>query len=206
MVTLGCPKCWEVMDVYGLDDDILEFLPKPCAAGILLYPITQISESKENFLGTPIEKSENMVFFKQQVSNACGTIALLHAIGNNTDKIPLPAESLLGHIFSDKSHQCSEPIEKKLENIHTEISKEGQTAVNVEDIKTNLHFVVLCEVDGQIIEFDGRKDGPVSHGPVSGRGLLNDAATVTKKFMKRDANELNFSLMALCRSDSQEIA
>ncbi len=71
---------------------------------------------------------------KQTISNACGTVALIHAIANNADKLDLGS----GYIreFLDATKDCSpEERAKKLEEyndicaVHDTIAKEGQTAV-----------------------------------------------------------------------------
>ena len=37
---LGVPKKWSIVDVYGLDEDALAYIPKPVLALILLCPGT----------------------------------------------------------------------------------------------------------------------------------------------------------------------
>ncbi|BHF62862.1 Ubiquitin carboxyl-terminal hydrolase isozyme L3 [Sparganum proliferum] len=56
-----------------------------------------------------------------------------------------------------------------------------------------------CALEGQteLIELDGRRDGPVCHGTTSAGSLLEDACNVVKKFMERDPENLHFSLIAL---------
>ena len=37
---IGVPKKWNVIDVYGLDSDLLAVLPRPVLSMILLYPLS----------------------------------------------------------------------------------------------------------------------------------------------------------------------
>ena len=51
-------------------------------------------------------------------------------------------------------------------------ANEGQTKPPELDEVVSLHFVALVERDGQLWELDGRKSGPVPHGPTSQQTLL----------------------------------
>ncbi|KAL6985914.1 Ubiquitin carboxyl-terminal hydrolase 3 [Sarracenia purpurea var. burkii] len=88
---LGLPKDEaECYDVYGLDEEILEMVPKPVLAVLFLHPIT-IQSEEERILQDSVNKEPNsgVYFMKQTVGNACGTIGLLHAVGNVTSEIKL---------------------------------------------------------------------------------------------------------------------
>jgi ubiquitin carboxyl-terminal hydrolase L3 len=81
-------------DVYGLDDELLQMVPQPVLAVLMLYPITKENEEQshkdqENQEKTGQAVPSDVYFIKQTIGNACGTIALLHTIANNTDKLVL---------------------------------------------------------------------------------------------------------------------
>ena len=94
----GVPSDWELVDVYGLDPELLAFLPSPVVAMILLFPI---NDKYENYRKQEEEKMKNkgqevspkVYFMKQTIGNACGTVALLHSILNNKDHIPFDGKS-----------------------------------------------------------------------------------------------------------------
>jgi ubiquitin carboxyl-terminal hydrolase L3 len=56
-------------------------VPQPVKAVFLLYPITEKSEAKLE----SVDNSTNIYFTKQTIPNACGTIAMVHALLNNLD-------------------------------------------------------------------------------------------------------------------------
>lgn len=65
-----------------------EFIPKPVIALIFLYEIKDMHKEVIKLTegvqddNTELLNSENPFFIPQKISNACGTIALLHAICN----------------------------------------------------------------------------------------------------------------------------
>ncbi|KAG2263952.1 hypothetical protein Bca52824_071031 [Brassica carinata] len=86
------PDAAECNDVFGLDDELLEMVPKPVLAVLFLYPITKKSEEERIEQDKEIKEKvhiDKVYFMKQTVGNACGTIGLLHAIGNITSEIKL---------------------------------------------------------------------------------------------------------------------
>ena len=87
-------------DVYALDPEVwLTAIPQPVAAVVLLYQIKKQhndmikgqleQQQKEATLkeGGPTSAENKPMFVKQTIGNACGTIALLHAVCNNVDKV-----------------------------------------------------------------------------------------------------------------------
>jgi len=212
MRKLGVPSDWELVDVYGLDPELLAFLPSPVVAMILLFPINEKyetyreqEEEEVNIKGQ--EVSPKVYFMKQTIGNACGTVALLHSILNNKDHIPFDGSNgRLQKFLESTSNMKPDEIAKFMEtdssirSVHEETALEGQTEAPSSQERTNLHFVSIVHRDGSLYELDGRKPFPINHGSSSDETFLNDAAVVCKRFMERDPNELHFSMLALAKS------
>jgi hypothetical protein len=82
---LGVSETLCFQDVLSLDDDLLEFLPRPAYALVLVFPSTEAYEKRMDEASETWSASgcgEDVVFFKQTINNACGLYALLHAVCN----------------------------------------------------------------------------------------------------------------------------
>ncbi|KAK6117463.1 hypothetical protein DH2020_048790 [Rehmannia glutinosa] len=188
----------ECFDVYGLDEELLEMVPKPVLAVLFLYPLTSQSEQERIQQDNTIkEPSSGVYFMKQTVGNACGTIGLLHAVGNITSEIKLVEGSYLDNFF--KSTAKMDPLEraKFLEN-DREMEVAHSVAATAGETEYNLHprhgdFV------GQLYELDGRRAGPISHGASSASTLLQDAAKVIQKIIQKNPDSINFNVMAISK-------
>uniref|UniRef100_A0A094ZZS8 Ubiquitin carboxyl-terminal hydrolase n=1 Tax=Schistosoma haematobium TaxID=6185 RepID=A0A094ZZS8_SCHHA len=75
-------ESWKFIDIFSLDDDMLAFVPEPVISLLFLYPLETSIENAS--LGVK-DNSSNVVLIKQTVGNACGTIAILHAIAPNAE-------------------------------------------------------------------------------------------------------------------------
>lgn len=180
---------------------------------MLLFPCNDDASEKDG----SAELSENQVivpdlyFIKQYVSNACGTIALIHSVANNTDKIELN-EGTFKNLFESSKTLSPEERGKLLLDVsnnligedliqaHQELAQEGQTKLNP-DQPVNHHFVAFVEKDGYLYELDGRKNQPVNHGKTSLETFVKDAAKVCQAFMARNSNDINFTILALVQAD-----
>ncbi|KAJ8735451.1 hypothetical protein PYW07_007071 [Mythimna separata] len=208
---LGVPSQWGVVDVMGLEPEMLSWVPRPVLSVMLLFPLSDAYEEhkqkeENDILSKGQEVSSNIFYMKQLISNACGTVALVHGVANNTDKIEL-AE---GHMktFLDKARDMDAPsrgqLLEKSEGIiqaHRELAQEGQTNTPSAEDPVNHHFITFVHKDGFLYELDGRKAFPVNHGPTTPDSLLEDAAKICKEFMARDPNEVRFTVLALAATD-----
>jgi ubiquitin carboxyl-terminal hydrolase L3 len=68
--------------VFGLDPELLEMVPKPVRAVLLLFPITEETEAvkKAEDSASAGAAPANVWWTRQTVGNACGTVGLLHAV------------------------------------------------------------------------------------------------------------------------------
>ncbi|KYN04249.1 Ubiquitin carboxyl-terminal hydrolase isozyme L3 [Cyphomyrmex costatus] len=207
---LGVPKKWSILDVYGLESELLAIIPRPVLAVILLYPISsKIEKTKEEQAEVKDSKNdaaESVYHIKQSISNACGTIALLHSVANNLDMIQL--EDGFFKKFLEETKGLSyiergERLEKAQDIIdtHMESAQEGQTEAPAEDVEVYHHFVAFIHKDGSLYELDGRKSAPISHGSTTPETLLDDAARVCKEYMEHDPTEVRFTVVALAANE-----
>ncbi|XP_061189469.1 ubiquitin carboxyl-terminal hydrolase-like isoform X1 [Saccostrea echinata] len=199
---LGVPKEWQFVDVYGLEPDLLGMVPKPVAAVVLLYPITDKSEAT-----TIGEQKQNpdLYFVKQTIRNACGTVAIVHALANNQDKIKFLDDKHFAQFLKKTLSMSAEEraeflqVDQDMGSAHEDTAQEGQTKAPPSEAKVNTHFVSFVCKDGGLYQLNGRDDAPIYHGPCTPDSLLEKTAKVAKQFMERDPDELNFTLMALSK-------
>jgi len=206
---LGVPSSWQLCDVYGLDDDLLSTVPQPAVALLLLFPINQKYEQYRLKETAEVKQrgqkiSDKVYYMKQTISNACGTIGLIHCLANNRNRIQLASGPLKE--FLDETDKL-DPIERgrKLESnssitiAHEERAQEGQTEPSQIDV--DYHFVAFVHVDGALYELDGRKEFPINHGPTTEQMFLKDAAKVCRQYIERDPDEVHFTIVALTVSE-----
>ena len=211
LAKLGVPRDWEMCDVFGLDPELLLMLPQPCLALMLLFPVTEkyhefSREQEEAMRG--VEISDRLYYMKQTISNACGTVALMHSVINNVigDQISLQDGPLKTFVEATLSLSAEERA-VKLEaddaicECHDRAAREGQTRAPDRDERVDYHFVSFVSVEGHLYELDGRKSGPIKKGKTSSETFLSEAAAACKEYMSRDPDNINFTVVALAAKD-----
>ncbi|KIY52886.1 cysteine proteinase [Fistulina hepatica ATCC 64428] len=208
-------------DIYGLDDELLALVPQPVHAVILLFPITQAYEEARKEEDEIIEEDgqpfvdPTIVWIKQTIGNACGTIGMLHALINSP--VTFTPESPLAQFIDQCKGITPEERAKVLEttplfaNIHAEAATEGQSAVPSSSINTDLHFTCFIKApsapdrqevggdgsDYRLIELDGRRGGPVDRGDCTDTDLLSAAIQVVRSRLVLANGSVSFSMIAL---------
>jgi len=211
---MGVPTMWEVVDVWGLDPDLLAFVPQPVLALVLLFPTRdgEGGKTKEHITVAEHPVTEKTYYMKQTegLTNACGTVAMLHAILNNRGVLGLQDGGGVLEAFyqdtKDKSvEERGEALDgnKEIGGVHNSLVSEGQSAQVSQDAVRH-HFVCLTGVDSHLVELDGAyNSGPLIVEPLGDQTLLQAAAKhVKEKYIGSDPDSIQFSLMALVMKQS----
>ncbi|KAI5635740.1 ubiquitin carboxyl-terminal hydrolase, family 1 domain-containing protein [Phthorimaea operculella] len=208
---LGVPSDWAIVDVMGLDAEMLSWVPRPVLAVLLLFPLSENykehkQKEEDEILSKGQSLSNDIFYMKQNLSNSCGTVALVHSVANNSDKIELQDGVMKKFLEEAKGLDAAARgilMEKNegIINAHKELAQEGQTNTPGAQDEVNHHFIAFVHKDGVLYELDGRKAFPVNHGATCADSLLEDAAKVCKEFMARDPTEVRFTVMALAKAD-----
>ncbi|XP_066346250.1 ubiquitin carboxyl-terminal hydrolase 3-like [Miscanthus floridulus] len=210
MWSLGVPDDdVEFHDVYGLDADALDMVPQPVLAVVLCFPDPpqDASYPSEQLLFSGEKETQDQVYFIKQIEslgNACGTVALLHAVGNVSSEVNLVENSCLDLFF--KSTSGMDPYERAvclekddaMARAHSLAANAGVTELSdlVEE-----HYICFVSVNGTLYELDGMKDGPIKHRSCSSISLLQDVVPIIKAIMCNIPNSINFNLMVLSRKE-----
>lgn len=200
---LGVSKEWRISDIPSFDEELIYLVPSPILAVLLLFPFSKeddkyCKDQEDNAENKSEETNPNLYFMRQTISNACGTVALIHAIANSFDKLSksIAPDSPI-KIFIDATRSLS-PIEKaKVLESNEEIAT-ALEASQERDLgeKCDYHFVTIVCAGSGLFELDGRKLAPVFHGYTTDESFLIDAGRVCKDYMARDSNNLNFTALA----------
>jgi ubiquitin carboxyl-terminal hydrolase L3 len=225
---LGVSKKLVYEDIYDLDNP--DFHPHPALALILLFSVSeemyeaklaQKDAGKAEYEGSG--NSEEAVWFKQTIHNACGFYALLHSVSNGEAKkfigisctvtqhssLTCPdSNSILGKLLQKavplKLQERALVLEdsKELELAYAEAAKEGQTEAP-ENIDVDVDFHYLCFVKSdksdRVFELDGDRKGPVDTGITlsANEDILSPSVLALVKSRFEEAVDGSFSLMVL---------
>ncbi|KAK3372488.1 hypothetical protein B0H63DRAFT_484988 [Podospora didyma] len=211
-------------DVYSLDSDQLEHIPRPALALLVILPLTaawaadrQAEDAAlgDAYYGAPgTEHQQPIIWFKQTIGNACGSIGMLHcAINGPAAKFILPGSTLeklrsdaipLG--VADRAQMLHDS--QAFEDAHKAVVELGDTTAPVDgnlDEHTGQHFVAFVKADdGHLWELEGSRNGPLDRGELGeDEDVLSPTALelglkrVIKLELDAGGNDLRFSCIAL---------
>ncbi|KAJ2091325.1 Ubiquitin carboxyl-terminal hydrolase isozyme L3 [Coemansia sp. RSA 986] len=197
---VGAPATFS--DVYDLDDEFLDTVPQPVHALVFLFPeaeeLNKIRE--EEAMRSDNKISPNVWHMKQTIGNACGTMAIFHALGNNQNNLPIGGdlaaffEKVNGLSFEARAAELE--LNSALAEAHKSGAITGQTEVPAADAKVGHRYVAYTIVDGDLYELDGGLPTPINHGPAA--DVLKDSVrSVRKRIAFFENDNVRFSLVAL---------
>ena len=197
---LGVSESWAFSDCWGLEEEALRYVPKPCVGCIFLYPFSQV-EARKRALGTRRGCEVAGVWhMRQLVGNACGAVAIMHTVMNTLDRVGSDAGFLKEFGQNTKASNAQERgklFAPALRQVHSELASQGQTAAPRPNADLEFHFVSLVEVQGRLYELDGNNDGPLDIGPVGADGFLSTAVRHVKEAYIAPFPDSHFSLITL---------
>ncbi|KAJ2646753.1 ubiquitinyl hydrolase 1 [Coemansia sp. RSA 1250] len=183
---IGVDESVGFSDVLGLDEELLAMTPQPAYAVVFLFPTTEGYLEARKQEAESSKPNPHLWYSKQSIGNACGSMAILHALGNVQSQV-----SIGGSLkeFFEKTKEMS-PMERTLEleqnkeiaGAHSASAAEGQTAAPVADAQVDHHYAAFVCVDGRLYELDGVMPGPIDLGPST--DLLKDAAAAIQQRIK----------------------
>ncbi|KAH7815503.1 putative Ubiquitin C-terminal hydrolase 3 [Monocercomonoides exilis] len=207
MHSLGLSHRHICVDVLGFEDELLAFVPQPVHAIFLLYPWDGV-----NFNPDTLSKDSSILFVDQdpEIGQACGTIAVLNALGSKEESLKFREDSFFTRFFERMKNvpagQRGKEVmkDKELENSHSNAAKEGQTAPPNEDEFVTTHFISFIEKNGRLIQLDGLKPGPVDLGACPKDGLLNSSVKEIQKMIEKSKDQTNFGIIALVDNEDYQ--
>ncbi|WWC61873.1 uncharacterized protein I303_104458 [Kwoniella dejecticola CBS 10117] len=208
---LGLPKSLTFQDLFSLDAEFLQFIPKPHKAVLLLFPSRgklHDERAREEKDGEGVWKGEGVWWIKQTIPNACGSIGLLHALLNLPEKGPdaLDPDSQLMRFKSASLPLAPLDRAKLLDEsdffseAHLSASQSGQSSIP-EDLDVDAHFIAFVEAynekgEKRIVELDGGREAPFDRGQ-SNDFLADVAKVVQEKYFDRAEGDTNFNMIVL---------
>merc|ERR1712060_350194 len=177
----------------------------PGVAGvILLFPSEKGTPPQEV---PPHPALEGSFYLRQDVgtlANACGTIAVIHALANGKG-IDIPEGSVLGRYVA--ATRCMDATARgaaldaneEVHDVHKSLVVQGQSRV-LESASVCHHFVAFVERNGCVVELDGYYNrGPkVVREMGKGETLLKAAAAVIKEnYIAPKNGNIDFSVLAI---------
>lgn len=187
------------MDIFGLDCELLNMVPEPCAGVILLFPCTETIyqargvQKRQLLRDSPSLATRNAYHVTQVAGfgNACGTIASVHALINGAAVYNVDNDSNRNPLqeFQDRNASLS-PLDRGKALFKTAaLRSSSDESASHEAAQTacpdrhgpdlDHHFVAFSPISGNsgsdihVVELDGTKVKPVDHGAVA--SILQDA-------------------------------
>jgi ubiquitin carboxyl-terminal hydrolase L3 len=173
---LGMDDELSFYDIYSLTDpDLLAVIPRPVYALLVIIPLTptwhdtRTSEDKDKREYEGKGEDEPVLWFKQTIGHACGSIGLVHSLLNSDASKHIRLGSTLDQIreaaLPKSIWERARVLEDSdaFEKAHAEAAQLGDTAPASDEL--GHHFVAFVKAkDGHLWELEGDRKGPLDRG------------------------------------------
>lgn len=228
-IKLGLSPTLQFHDVYSLSDpDLLSLIPSPIHALLVILPLTpcwnadrEAEDADPNTYKPASSTSSNankepIVWFKQTIGHACGSIGLLHCLINGSALKYLSPDSLALQIRETALPLSTEPRAQSLYDnesflsAHQSVAELGDTIPPsaADGDRLGQHFVAFVKgEDGCLWELEGSRLGPINRGHLGEEGVLSEKGVelgigrVIDLERRSGGGDLRFSCIALARGE-----
>jgi ubiquitin carboxyl-terminal hydrolase L3 len=221
--TLGLSPSLSFHDIYSLTDpDLLALIPRPAHALLVIIPLTPTwhaareteDADKPEYVGKGPD--EPVLWFKQTIGNACGSIGLVHCVLNSAAAGHVEPGSTLDRIRTDALPRGMRERARVLEDsdaferAHAHAALLGDTVApaQVGEDHTGQHFVAFVKArDGHLWELEGARKGPLDRGVLGeDEDVLSERALGMglgrlMKIESQSGGDLRFSAIALAGAE-----
>ncbi|KAF2224375.1 ubiquitin carboxyl-terminal hydrolase [Elsinoe ampelina] len=216
-------------EIWSFDDpDLLGLIPRPVHALLVIMPFTpswhERRQAEDNDMHDYVGSGpdEPVVWFKQIIGHACGSIGALHCLinGEAVDYLQpgSTAEKLHKEAIPLKMEERAQMLHdsQEFEDIHRSVEMQGSSVVPTRSEQDRLgqHFVAFVKgKDGHLWELEGSRKGPLDRGKLeadedvlSPRALDLGIRGVIEKEVGSGGSDLRFSCLALCNTRNSKTA
>jgi ubiquitin carboxyl-terminal hydrolase L3 len=212
---------WDVeqyhfVDVYSTSDEaLLNLVPRPVLGVLLVMPSSTNTTANIDTTSRASTPTNNKIWHtRQTVGGACGSLAVLHLIANLSE--PYSYSSLITHNtwldrFLSSLSQETNVWDAELAQLHQAAAcyRTNQTSHThlVRGRRVGTCFVALVPTtnghgDSMVmVELDGRKPGPLTHGTTSRETFLEDACQWIQQTVMKSQVDGKFAILALAKNN-----
>ena len=217
-IQLGLSPELQFYDVYSLDEpELLVHIPRPVFALLVTIPLTpawdrdRYAEDAEKSDYAGFGPEEPVIWFKQTIGHACGSIGLLHSTINGPAADFIETDSDLAAIRRRAMPlQMTERADmlynsKPFELAHKSVEEAGDTLAIPVAENTGQHFVAFVKGEARLWELEGSRKCPLDRGSLAdNEDVLSPRALEMglKRIMRLNSDEggdVRFSCIALAR-------
>lgn len=193
---------FDLIEIYSLDDppagDIYSF--------IFLYPdkgSISVSFDSKSLIDDKLWTIKQI----NELDSCCCLIALLHAIGNNLDKVKLKPNSPLDEFFKKTTNMTADERalvllnDQKIHQAHEETAEQGQTEM-IDTGRVGYHYISYIVTNtNKLYEMNGSTRGPQAKliGELDKETFFSRVTGEIKRRINELNGDIRFNLIAIAK-------